>query len=237
MKLLDFTNDTIGTHIRMCIIDDQPYAIGADLCRALGIENHKQALGRLTPNERWEGVQCTPSIRGKKGGGIQPMTAVNEPGMYRLILTSRAPKAEAFKTWLCHEVLPALRKYGFYSMFPDSEDAARQKLAGRVAGQMTRIRESVENLAEQKIPDGYGSIMQHLAGMGVEVGNGDRLRIASAARVVAQEQRVSVVPVWHAKSWRAVSYYPRSVITEALRLALPAEKPHPELFPTDSEAN
>lgn len=36
--------------------------------------------------------------------------------MFRLIFTSRKPEAERFKRWLAHEVLPSLRRNGFYSM-------------------------------------------------------------------------------------------------------------------------
>jgi BRO family, N-terminal domain len=39
---------------------------------------------------------------------------VNEAGLYSLILTSRKPQAKAFKRWVTHEVLPAIRKDGGY---------------------------------------------------------------------------------------------------------------------------
>ena len=42
------------------------------------------------------------------------LNLINEPGLYRLILTSRKPEAKAFKRWVIHEVLPALRKTGYY---------------------------------------------------------------------------------------------------------------------------
>lgn len=39
---------------------------------------------------------------------------MNEPGLYTLILGSRKPEAKAFKRWITHEVIPAIRKYGGY---------------------------------------------------------------------------------------------------------------------------
>jgi prophage antirepressor-like protein len=39
---------------------------------------------------------------------------LNESGLYNLILQSRLPKAKSFKLWLTKEVLPSIRKYGFY---------------------------------------------------------------------------------------------------------------------------
>lgn len=42
------------------------------------------------------------------------MAVVNEPGLYSLVLRSRKPEAKAFKRWITHEVIPAIRKHGGY---------------------------------------------------------------------------------------------------------------------------
>lgn len=42
------------------------------------------------------------------------MIAVNESGLYTLIMKSRKPEAKAFKRWVTHEVLPSIRKTGEY---------------------------------------------------------------------------------------------------------------------------
>jgi prophage antirepressor-like protein len=44
------------------------------------------------------------------------MIVVSEPGVFRLIFTSRKPEAERFKRWLAHDVLPALRRNGSYTI-------------------------------------------------------------------------------------------------------------------------
>jgi hypothetical protein len=36
--------------------------------------------------------------------------------VYQLIFKSRKPEAKAFKRWICHEVLPAIRKTGAYGL-------------------------------------------------------------------------------------------------------------------------
>ncbi|GCF11789.1 hypothetical protein KDI_53530 [Dictyobacter arantiisoli] len=51
------------------------------------------------------------------------MNIVNEFGLYSLILTSRKPEAKAFKRWITHEVLPAIRQTGKYSTPQDSTTA------------------------------------------------------------------------------------------------------------------
>jgi prophage antirepressor-like protein len=40
---------------------------------------------------------------------------INESGLYSLVLTSTKPEAKAFKRWLTHEVLPAIRRTGKFT--------------------------------------------------------------------------------------------------------------------------
>jgi prophage antirepressor-like protein len=42
------------------------------------------------------------------------MLTVSESGLYSLIFRSRKPEAKRFRKWVTAEVLPALRKHGFY---------------------------------------------------------------------------------------------------------------------------
>ncbi len=53
-------------------------------------------------------------------GGSQKMLTVTEPGLYRLIFKSRKPVAKHFQRWVFHEVLPAIRKIGSYTL-PSAE--------------------------------------------------------------------------------------------------------------------
>ena len=46
------------------------------------------------------------------------MLAVNEPGLYSLVLGSRKPEAKTFKRWVTHEVLPSIRQNGYYALMP-----------------------------------------------------------------------------------------------------------------------
>ena len=42
------------------------------------------------------------------------MVIINESGLYSLILSSKLPDAKKFKKWVTKEVLPSLRKDGYY---------------------------------------------------------------------------------------------------------------------------
>ena len=49
-------------------------------------------------------------------GGEQEAYIVSEPGFYKIALTSRTEKAKRFTRWVTHEVLPRIRKYGYYKL-------------------------------------------------------------------------------------------------------------------------
>lgn len=87
---------------------DNPWWVGMDICAALEIANHRDALAGLDDDER-DGVGIPDSI-----GRVQQTIVINEAGVYRLIFKSRTQKAKQFQRWVFHEVLPSIRKTGSY---------------------------------------------------------------------------------------------------------------------------
>ena len=104
-----FKNEEFGA-IRTVEINGEPWFVAADVCRALDIQNHKDAIKRLDEDERM-GVALTDPH-----GREQETNCVNEPGLYSLVLGSRKPEARAFKRWVTHEVIPSIRKNGMYAI-------------------------------------------------------------------------------------------------------------------------
>ena len=121
-----FNSDQFG-EVRTVTIDDEPWFVAADVCRALEIGNSRMATERLDDDEKGVSLIDTP-------GGQQELTIINEPGLYSLVLGSRKPEAKAFKRWITHEVIPAIRKHGVYAVDellndPDSFIAALAYIA------------------------------------------------------------------------------------------------------------
>ena len=110
-----FTDEEFGD-IRTITINSEPWFAAVDVCRALEIKNVSDALKRLDDDERMT-IDLTDSHSGQRGGA-QSMIFVNEPGLYSLVLSSRKPGAKRFKRWITHDVIPALRKTGSYSVKP-----------------------------------------------------------------------------------------------------------------------
>lgn len=96
-----------GNEIRTEQRGDETLWVLKDVCGVLGIEKHRDAAARLDADERESVIVDTL-------GGPQEMVAVNESGLYSVILLSRKPEAKKFKRWVTHEVLPAIRKHSVY---------------------------------------------------------------------------------------------------------------------------
>ena len=101
-----FDHEQFG-QCRFIMRDREPWFVATDICRALEIKQPTKALSRLDDDEK--GVTTIHTL-----GGPQQMLIVSEPGLYRLIFTSRKPEARQFQRWVTHEVLPSIRKYGYY---------------------------------------------------------------------------------------------------------------------------
>ena len=108
-KIAVFKNEQFG-EIRTALIENEPWFVAVDVCRALEIGNSSQAISRLDADEK---MITLISNEGNKRGNPN-MTVVNEPGLYTLILSSRKPEAKAFKRWITHDVIPMIRKTGGY---------------------------------------------------------------------------------------------------------------------------
>lgn len=89
-------------------LEGEPWFVAADVCRALGLGNSSDAIRKLDADEK-DGVDLIDPIGRKQNTAI-----INEPGLYTLVLSSRKPEAKAFKRWITHEVIPAIRKTGGY---------------------------------------------------------------------------------------------------------------------------
>ena len=106
-----FSNPEFG-NIRTVEQHGEPWLVGKDVATVLGYKNPQEAI-RNHVDEEDKGVS---EIR--TPGGTQKLPIINESGLYSLILSSKMPKAKEFKRWVTHEVLPAIRKTGAYSVSP-----------------------------------------------------------------------------------------------------------------------
>ena len=79
----------------------------ADLCKVLELQV-QNTKNRLKADGVYR-INLTDSF-----GREQQALFVNEQNLYRVIMRSDKPQAEAFQDWVCEEVLPSIRKTGGY---------------------------------------------------------------------------------------------------------------------------
>ena len=103
-ELVPFVFD--GHEFRHLLINGQPWFVASDACAILGLSNTTAALKGIRRDRLTFGEVIDSLGRKKK------TRAINESGLYRLILRSNKPDAERFQDWICDEVLPSIRKTG-----------------------------------------------------------------------------------------------------------------------------
>lgn len=90
-ELKIFNNPEFG-EIRVIEQDGEPWFVAADVCRALELEDTGRATSRLDEDE-------LTRIKIVSGGQNREVIAVNEPGLYSLVLGSRKPRGSGLNTW------------------------------------------------------------------------------------------------------------------------------------------
>ena len=115
-QLRVFENAEFGK-VRVVEIDGQAWFVGRDVSGILGYGNGSRDINRhVDPEDRQIYRNGTSEINNR---GV---IAINEPGLYSLIIGSKLPAAKAFKRWVTSEVLPSIRKHGAYM----TDDALRR---------------------------------------------------------------------------------------------------------------
>ena len=99
--------DFQGHSVRVLMMGDEPWFVARDVARLLGYSDTAKAI---RTHCKGVGETATPS-----NGGVQTVKIIPERDVYRLIMRSKLPAAEAFEEWVVGEVLPSIRKTGQYT--------------------------------------------------------------------------------------------------------------------------
>ena len=105
-KVIIFQNPQFG-EIRTAGTADNPMFCLTDVCKVLGLR-----VDGVLPRLKEDGYNRIGVI--DRLGREQQAIFVNEQNLYKVIMRSDKPQAEAFQDWVCGEVLPSIRKHGAY---------------------------------------------------------------------------------------------------------------------------
>ena len=118
-----FNNPQFG-QVRTVMVENEPWFVAVDVCRAFGATNSRNMTARLDEDEK--GVQIVDTL-----GGKQQVSIVSEAGLYHMMFTmepnnarnthdaeiaERIERLHTFKRWITHDVIPSLRKHGVYAV-------------------------------------------------------------------------------------------------------------------------
>lgn len=109
-NIINFANK--GWNVRVVMRDGEPWFVAKDVARNLGYTNTKKAtIDHCKHAELLKGNESLPLTESPRGIAIIP-----ESDVYRLVLRSKLPHAEAFQDWIVEDVIPQIRKEGAYSL-------------------------------------------------------------------------------------------------------------------------
>lgn len=131
-----------NTDVRV-ITDEQgePWFVAKDVAELLG---YKRTADAIRTHCKGVGEIQTPI-----NGVTQNVKIIPERDVYRLIMRSKLPAAEAFEEWVVGEVLPSIRKTGGYGAQAIDFNNPQQ-VAALLAQSLERAQQQDKTIAEMK---------------------------------------------------------------------------------------
>ena len=171
-NLTVFENEEFGK-VRTIEIDGEIWFVGVDVAKCLGYTNPRKAIrDHVDAKDRKNLNLNTVTIRSGIHGNPN-VTIINESGMYSLILSSKLDSAKRFKHWVTSEILPSIRKNGFYATenFLNNSDQLLDfapEILIKIANEMKKSTEKKKDLRD-KIPIADQQILLMLDSMQKEL--------------------------------------------------------------------
>lgn len=115
MTNLELTFDFENLPVRTITDGETIWFVGMDVAGVLGYRNGSRDVNRHVDEEDRKKIKLSDGKQRKE------TIIINEAGVYSLIFSSKMPYAKKFKHWVTHDVLPSIRKQGYYSLISDDE--------------------------------------------------------------------------------------------------------------------
>lgn len=107
--IFKYQDENQFSDIRTVEIEGEIWFVARDVAALLGYASPSKAV---SDHCREKGILRNYLL--ETTSGIQGFTLISEPNVYRLISRSKLETAERFEAWIFEEVIPQIRKQGFY---------------------------------------------------------------------------------------------------------------------------
>lgn len=131
MQIIKFNNNNFGT---LTVFSSESTGvvmfIAKEACELWGHSNPTQAIKNAGLNDdeyktielkKFKEFKSQLTKSGLVGLKASSITVITESGLYKLALASNLDKAKPFRDWVTSEILPSIRKNGYYSIADQSE--------------------------------------------------------------------------------------------------------------------
>lgn len=130
--------DFNGQGVRVTVIDGDPWFVANDVGDVLGIR--RSAVRESTRSLPHDFIRVI-SIGTNRGP--RNHTIISYEGVTKMMIRSRKPEAEPFQDWISFEVVPSIRKNGYYFSGPKTN-------AERLLAQSKMLHDSMKELVEHE---------------------------------------------------------------------------------------
>jgi prophage antirepressor-like protein len=229
MNLLEYKNSEFS--VRTITIDGEPWFVAKDVCDIVGLANSRKAVESLHDDER-SSVTISDGTSGNPNH-----TIINESGVYALIFKSRKAEAQAFRRWVTSEVLPAIRRDGYYRMLAIDRQRVSE-VAAQTEGAKKKFVRSLEHLYRVQEVPGNISIKAYLLAIDEQLTPRESMQLGARLRYrckvygdpvgkARQRRRRTDLPAkTNRAGWHLISTFPPAHIAAELTM-LGCEKSMP----------
>lgn len=189
-----YSNDRLGINLNALLDGNKNiWLIGKEVAKILEYKNVTKAIRdnvrenhkKIIRNE--EISQCSDipvavtseNVRIKLNN--RGAMIIDERGFYRLVMKSKMPKAEEFQDWVCAEVLPSIRKNGYYIDNNNITQEQLNKLQKEKDELQIKLKEANELIDNELNADYFYAIreVREIFGLWEDEFSTDRLKEAS----------------------------------------------------------
>lgn len=133
-EMISFSFESSSSSVRVIEVNGDPWWVAKDVAEAL--EYAESTLSNMSDTikhvpDEWKGRVPIPTL-----GGIQELLCLSEAGLFFFVNRSDKPKALPFQLWVNGEVLPAIRKRGFYGEMKLNDRVRYHALLARIIKQI-----------------------------------------------------------------------------------------------------